>query len=122
MFSLRTGGAGTMSASVAKIEASQSWNAQTSALSAATIFTPSADGLYRITVYASASSGSGGVTPHMAFTDDAGSQARQFDPSNVSFPVSYSMTVKAKASTNIQVSTTISGSPTYDFYAVVESL
>ena len=111
-----------MSAEVAAIVASQSWNAQTTALAETAVFTPAADGLYRLTVYLSMSAGTGGVTPHFYFTDDAGAQTRQFDPSNVNFPVSYEMLVKAKSGDAISVSTSITGSPTYDFYATVESL
>ena len=111
-----------MSATVPAIVASQAWNGQTSALAQTAVFTPSASGLYRLTVYLSVESGSGGATPHFYWTDDAGSQTRQFDPSNTSFPVSYSMLVKAASGDAISVSVGVTGTNTYDLYAVVESL
>jgi hypothetical protein len=104
------------------IEAKQQFLSQTSALAKTAIFTPTTSGLFRLTIYLNVASGTGGVTPFFYWTDTIGAQSAQFDPSNLGTPVSYTMLVYCVSGDAISVSTNVTGTNTYNLYAVVEQL
>ncbi len=117
-----------MAASVPRIVANESFLNQTSAISPTSIFTPDADGNYRISAYIDFPSNALGVGTEIdasiTFTDDFGS--RQFDiegtPGGSGSAV---RTARLTASNPVQVSTAYTGSPSpnnYNLFIVVEEL
>jgi hypothetical protein len=118
-----------MSAQVPKIESSSSFTGQTSALATTTIFTPAADGLYRVNIYMSVTAGMSipSVTAHLKWTDNGGAAQNnnQIQAAGVSpcSAATQSLPIFAKSGTNITIETSgLSGSPTYDLLVSVESL
>lgn len=105
---------------------------QVGALSARTIYTPIADGVYQLSYYLanSAASGVAAVTPVLTFTDDFNSETVNLYATGSGFGqtnsqcTGASFTFKAKAGQAIQISTTVgSGStPTYNLYATLVQL
>ena len=118
-------------AKVPVIVASYSVTGQSGALSAQTIYTPAASGLYRLDYYLElAATGVANVTPVLGFTDDFAAEtvdlhgtASSFGQANAQC-VGDSFTFRAAASVAIQISTTLgSGStPTYNLYATLVQL
>jgi len=116
---------------LAQIVASQSFTAQTSALSATTIYAPSAAGFFRLNVYVDGNNGND-VGANVQFTDDrsnAQNAAITFLQNGLwlnsvgDSGSLYGVTAfRSKASVAISVSTTFFGSGSYDLYVVLEQL
>lgn len=104
--------------------ASQSFTSQTTALAATTVFTPSAVGLFRVSMYTNAASNPG-VTITVSWTDPV------FGANSVQFPQVSTINnsannygsafLRVSANSNIQVSAS-APSVTYNLYVVVEQL
>lgn len=119
------------SISVGSIVASTSFLGQNAALAAQTLFTVgAADKSYRLDLCVqAAAAGVQSVTPSVLFTDAFGNvqtvalngTQSGFGGATATF-AGASLTIRAKAGTNIQVETTLGGSggaPTYNLYANV---
>lgn len=118
-------------ANVPEVVESASFIGKNAALAATTIYTPAADGVYRLDYYVSASAaGVAAVTPQVIFQDDFVAQTVNLNATQSGFGNSNaqcaggSFTFKAKAGQNIQVATTIGagGAPTYNLYATLVAL
>jgi hypothetical protein len=110
-----------------QIVAKQSYLAQSTALGSTTIYTPAAAGLFRISGYFE-STGSNGGQLNVFWTDDHRAQAGGAVintlasggwGSNGSFQA---ITIRSAASNPITITTSFSGTGTYDVYVVVEQL
>lgn len=111
-----------MSAKVARVVATASFTNQSSALGTTTLFTPTADGQYRVNIYISKRSGAGFIIGTLGWTDDAGAQTNA-DQIQAPGPGCYTRYLKAKANDAITIATSYSGgTPTYDLYTCVEEL
>lgn len=118
-------------ASVPVIVESYKLTGQTGALAATTIYTPAADGLYRLDYYlALAATGVANVNPNLIFTDDFVAEtvalhgtASSFGQANAQC-VGDSFTFRAKAGQAIQISTSVASgtAPTYNLYATLVQL
>lgn len=97
---------------------SNKWTGQTSAISSTTIFTPPAEGLYRITV-GIVTTGTAGVS-----TASVAVQPLGVGESNLAgdFPMGGAFVFVGENGTPITFSTTVGGSPTYDLYITIEQL
>lgn len=114
-----------------QIVAKQSWLSQSSALAATTIYTPSADGLFRVSAYIEVSSGSTRApSAQMTWTDDHAAQNNSGLLGGVdvagNWTINGSFATRAFRATSgnpIQISTSLSaGTGTYDLYVVIEQL
>jgi hypothetical protein len=114
-----------------QIVAKQSWLAQSAALAATTIFTPTADGLFRVSAYIEVSVGSNrGPSAQMTWTDDHAAQNNSGLIGGVdtagNWTINGNYATRAFRATNgnpIKIATTINaGSGTYDLYVVIEQL
>ena len=111
------------SASVPNIVASGSFVNETNSLSATTIFTPSENGLYRISIYGEGedSESEPHVSAQLTYSDDFNSDYPV--DFNLNTPISLAYVARLTASNPVQLSATInSGSPTYDLYYTIEQL
>lgn len=109
------------------IVASQTFSSQSSGLSATTVYTPSAAGLFRVSAYMEASTTNCDGAPVVYWTDTYRSKNATLE--NLQFssgvPVASGHIFWSAASQPIQVSTVFdvnSGSATYNLYVVVEQL
>lgn len=109
-----------MSAQVPKIEASQSFLNQSADLAATTVFTPSVDGMYRVSAYVRSVSGTGGAAARIGWTDEAGTTSTGLNLAGS--PGQCTVPMKALAGTPITIQASIYSSCTYSLYVVVESL
>lgn len=116
---------------VPQIAISASFIGKNAALAPSTIYTPAADGLYRLDYYCAASAtGVAAITPQILFTDDFGAQSVNMNPTQSGFGqanaqvVGGSFTFKAKAGQNVQVATSLGAgsAPTYNLYATLVQL
>lgn len=105
------------------IVAKQSFVSQTSSLGSTTIFTPSADGLFRISAYLERSSASF-VSCTASWTDDYTSRSAivaEVDSNGFQAGVG-TIAIRAKSGDAISVSTSYAGTDAYDLYVVIEQL
>lgn len=104
--------------------------AQAATINTTTLFTPAADGIYRINVYASCTTaGSGGTaTPVIGWRDDTTTQSLSLSAVNLTVQGSYSnqsITVKCKSGQPITYGCTVAGatgSPQYALYVNIEPI
>lgn len=111
---------GCSSVNIAPLVASGSILAQTSPLSGSTIYTPTAAGLFRVSLF---NEGTGGGTMALSvlFTDDTGSHV--VSSPGTTLPQTFSAVVRCTAGNDIQVAADIfSGSPTFSLFYAVEQL
>ena len=113
-----------MAVSVPQIVYTNSWVGQTTALSGVSLFTPTTTGLFRITVYIEqTTSPSGAVNGKFTWADSTGSQSSpMFNSGNANIYSSTTIVAYATTSTAISLTTTISGSPSYNLYVEIEAL
>lgn len=110
-----------MACQFANIVASQTWTSQSSALSATTVYTPAAAGLFRVSAYLDGVVASQSASTTIAWTDSHQSRSSSLNSlGNASAPSA--QVLWSAASDPIQVSTVFSGTGTYNLYVVVEQL
>jgi hypothetical protein len=108
-----------MSATVPSVVARQDFLSQTSNLATTTLFTPSASGLFRVTVYGIPSGPN--ITVTIGWTDDDG--ANSFNPSDQAGNGARSGTVAIRSTANpITIAVTRTNAPTWNLSVVVEDL
>lgn len=97
---------------------SNKWTGQTSAIGSTTIFTPSAEGLYRISA-GIVTSGTVGVATASVALQPMGESV-----SNLSgdFPLGNEFVFVGQSGVGISFSTSIGSSPTYDLLITIEQL
>lgn len=110
-----------MPASVPNIVASGSYVSQTVALTTTALYTPAADGLFRISVFYEWSAGS--INPTFSWTSDLvganSTNAGQIQASNSFMTV---FTVQGKATHALNLAVAIFSSPTWSLYYTIEQL
>ena len=107
------------------IKATKTIKDQAGNLGTTAVFTPTADGVYRVSVYISATAGTGSGNGQVGFVDDSenAQSLTTFLGFFVGAPGSFSFPIKAKANHPITIGTySVSSSLTYNVYVVVESL
>lgn len=107
--------------------ATKTFLAQTSSLVNAVVFTPTVAGLFRVSGYLEASSGTVGPAVTINWTDDNRSQTGGAVISQITAGFQWNggspVTIRVAANTNILVSVSLgSGTLTYDLYVVVEQM
>ncbi len=100
--------------------------AQTASISATTLFTPSADGLYQVSVYANVTTTDPTATMSVTitWTDDSGAQSSTVISGLAFATTAYSpatLVIKAKASTAVQYSTSLTGATGSPQYTLIMS-
>ena len=118
---------GAVDVEVAAIVAKQSFLNRTSSLTATTVYTPAASGLYRVSVYIETSSTAASAMVTVLYTDDyrfqqptfAQSSSGQYQAGGAMSPVA---SIRATSGNPIQVSAGFSGTGHFDVYVVVEQL
>lgn len=103
-----------MSASVPNIVATVNFLSQTTALATATLYTPAADGWYRVNAYYLVTAGSGSVTPTFNWNDEGGTNRQS--------QVDQARPIYVQGGQPITAAATITGSPTYNLRFVIEAL
>ncbi len=111
-----------MSAKVTHIVASQSFLSQSAALSPVTLFSPAADGDFRLSFYFEQGAGATFAFARFDWTDDSGAQ--QKSGNSVSPGEFDQLTIMAHATANNQITiqATASGTINYSLFATVEEL
>ena len=114
---------------LAQIVAKQSWIGRSSALGSTTIYTPAADGLYRVSAYLEVASGTPSVTANIGYTDDHHTPSSTYYSLGTFSSGEYNnggtfqaYTFRAKSGDAISVSTTYGSTGSFDFYVVLELL
>lgn len=112
---------------VPQIVAKQSFLAQTVGLGSTTVYTPAASGLYRISAYVETSSGTASV--YITWTDDHRAQGTgtsvilgQSNGGNFQTNGDFQVNVIRATTNPIAISSTYSGTGSYDIYVVIELL